>query len=82
MKFKQGWIGDGKGKMVDVVVDSKTDPVKVKDLCLGIGSIALGVIFLMQQSFRSGSQAHETAEYQTLNDLGLLDNPEEVNKTE
>ena len=81
MKFKQGWIGDGKGKTMDIVVDSKTEPVKVKDLCLGIGCIALGVIYLMQQSFRSGSQAHETAEYQTLDKLGLLDNPAELNKT-
>lgn len=82
MKIKQGWIGDGKGRTMDIVVDSKTDPVKVKDLCLGIGCIALGVIYLMQESFRSGSKAHETAEFKTLDTLGLLADPEGTNKTE
>lgn len=81
MKFKQGWIANEKGVKMDVVVDSKTDPVKVIDLCLGIGSIAFGVIHLMRKSFRSGSQAFESAEFKTFKALDLVEEIQN-NKTE
>lgn len=77
MKFKQGWIGDGKGRVMDIVVDSRTSPIKVKDLCIGVGGITLGVLYLMRNAFRSGAEAHEIAETKTLNALDLIVNPEE-----
>ena len=72
MKFKHGDIGTFEGRTMDIIVDSKEAPIKVKDVLIGAALITSGVIYLMRKAFRSGASAFEAGEYNTLEALGLI----------
>lgn len=72
MKFKHGDISTLEGKTMDVIVDSKNAPIKVKDVCIGVALVTSGVVYLMRKAFRSGASAFEAGEYNTMEALGLF----------
>lgn len=72
MKFKHGAIGTFEGVEMDITVDSKNSPIKVRDICIGTGLVVLGIVYLMRKAFRSGALAFESGEYNTMEALGLF----------
>ena len=71
IKFKQGAITNECGDTKDIVVKAAT-PNKLKDIIIGGGTVLVGIIYLTYTAFRNGSKAFEKAEFDTLDDLGLL----------
>lgn len=70
--YKSGPIDNLKGasKYIDVrFSDSKNG---LRDILIGGGLVLMGVAYLTVTSFRNGAQAFESAEYDTMDELGLF----------
>ena len=81
VKFKQGSITNISGETKDIIVKAAL-PNKLKDIAIG-GVISLaGIAYLTYTAFRNGSSAFEQAEYETMEDLGILDTVGEEPKSE
>ena len=81
IKFKQGYIANMAGESKDIIVKA-TLPNKLKDIVIG-GVISLaGIAYLTYTAFRNGSAAFEQAEYETMEDLGILGTVGEEPKSE
>lgn len=72
IKFTQGWIGNNEGITKDIVVKAVT-PNKIRDILIGGGLVLAGIAYLTSTAFRNGSEAFESAEFQTMVDLGIID---------
>ena len=71
IKFRQGWIENQEGVRKDIIVKAFL-PNKAKDIVIGSILIVAGVAHLTVSAFKNGSKHFEEAEYNTLNDLGIL----------
>ena len=81
IKFKQGYIANMAGESKDIIVKAAL-PNKLKDVVIG-GVISLaGIAYLTYTAFRNGSAAFEQAEYETMEDLGILGTADEEPKSE
>lgn len=47
-------------------------PCKPKDILTGCVMIFGGIWYLLDKTFKNGAESYSTAEYNTLNDLGLV----------
>lgn len=59
------------GKAERVIVKSKL-PCRVKDLGIGLGLIGVGLCWLLKKTFEEGAWAYCKTEFDTLDDLGLI----------
>jgi hypothetical protein len=71
IKFRQGCIENMEGIQKDVVVKAAC-PNKLTDAVVGGGLVLLGIIYLTRSAFRHGSEKHEEAEFNTMVDLGII----------
>ena len=71
MKFKQGALTNMDGVKEDIIVTAKT-PNKLKDIIIGSGMIAAGVVYLTVTAFKYGSERHEETELETMSKLGII----------
>lgn len=72
INFKQGSItSDATGETKDIIVKAVA-PNTLKDALIGGGLVLMGIAYLTVTAFRNGSKALESAEFKTLNDLGLI----------
>lgn len=67
----KSWIEGVDGVRKNIVVTSKL-PCKMSSLVLGVGLIVGGAVCLMISSFKTGALAYDSAEFDTLNSLGLI----------
>lgn len=73
IKFNCGWIGDDKtGAKKDIVVKAMS-PNTLKDALIGGGLLLMGVTYLTVTAFKNGAQKFDDAQWQVMEDLGLLE---------
>lgn len=73
IKFNCGWIGDDKtGAKKDIVVKA-VSPNTLKDALIGCGLVAVGITYLTVTAFKNGAKKFDAAQWQTLDDLNLLE---------
>lgn len=72
IKFKQGTLTNMEGVTKDIVVKAPL-PNKLKDAFIGGGLVLAGIAYLTATAFRYGSAKLESAEYETMVDLHIID---------
>jgi len=73
MRLHFGDIGSTDGKRYKDIICESTLGVKIKDLLIGGGLIAAGVIYISKMAFKNGANSYYFAENKALSDLGLID---------
>ena len=71
MKLSYGPISTNDGVSKDIIIN-KVIPNKPIDILIGGLLIMGGVLYLTSTAFRDGADAFEIAEFNTLDDLGLI----------
>lgn len=71
MKLLYGPISNNDGVSKDIIIN-KMIPNKPIDIFIGGLLIMGGILYLTSTAFRDGADAFEIAEFNTLDDLGLI----------
>ena len=72
IKSKFGPITNPKtGVEKDIVINALSKD-SLRDICIGGGIVLIGLTYLALATFKNGAMAFEMAEYETLEELGLL----------
>ena len=72
IKFKQGYLVNSSGVQKDIVVKS-TAPNTLKDALIGGGIALIGIVYLTVTAFVNGAKRMEAAEFETMEELGIID---------
>lgn len=75
IKFTQGQLRNMEGDAKDIVVKSAA-PNTLKDMLVGGAILLVGIIYLTKNAFKNGAKKFEAAEYQTMVDLGIIEESE------
>ena len=57
-------------------------PLKLKDAAIGAGLTLGGIFYMLVKAFKYGAEKYDDGYYDTLNDLGLIDQPEDTKEAE
>lgn len=71
---KEDYIINPKTGEKKYIVAESSLPCEPKDLLIGAGLILGGIWHLLRKTFKNGAESYSTAEFNALNDLGLINN--------
>lgn len=72
IKSKFGSIKNIETGMEKDIIINALSKESIKDICIGTGIVLVGITYLTLATFKNGARSFETAEYKTLEALGLL----------
>lgn len=72
IKFTQGNLTNDAGVTKDIVVKAAA-PNKVRDILIGGGLVLVGIAYLTTTAFKNGAKTYEFAEWDTMVDLGIIE---------
>ena len=72
IKFKQGGYTNPETKAYKDIVVKAAAPNSLKDALIGGSLLLAGITYLTVAAFKNGAKAMETAEVETLEELGLI----------
>lgn len=73
IKINRGSVGSTDGsKWADIIVKAAA-PNDLKDILIGVGTVLVGITYLTVTAFQKGAKAYESAEFNALVDVGVMD---------